>query len=231
MTEAAPTRVDRRRARTRAALISAAQVLLAEDRTNVSILEITQAADVGLGSFYNHFESKDDLFQAALYQVLDAHGALMDRVTAGIDDPAEVFARAFRLTGRLHRRLQGASLIMLHHGPELVFSDHGLGPRALRDITAARDAGRFTIGDPKLALVAAGGAILVLGALLHDEPDRSASEAADDLTTDLLRMFGVNPDEAAEICARPLPDLDELIEQAGLSTSTRPTRPFQTPSS
>ena len=30
------------------------------------ILEITQAADVGMGSFYNHFETKEQLFDAAV---------------------------------------------------------------------------------------------------------------------------------------------------------------------
>ena len=38
-------RLDRRKARTRAALIEAAQTLIAEGRTNVPVLEITQAAD------------------------------------------------------------------------------------------------------------------------------------------------------------------------------------------
>ncbi|RHW23377.1 TetR/AcrR family transcriptional regulator [Nocardioides immobilis] len=214
MSEQAASRLDRRRARTRAALIGAAQELLAEDRTNVSVLEITQAADVGLGSFYNHFDSKEELFQAAVDQVLEAHGELMDRVTEGIDDPAEVFARAFRLTGRLHRRLPGASRVMLHHGPELIMSDHGLAPRALRDIKAALEAGRFTTADPELALVAAGGAVLALGQLLHDQPDRDEAASADALTADLLRMFGLDAAEAEEICRRPLPDLDELIAPA-----------------
>ena len=59
-------RLDRRKARTRAALIRAAQTLIAEGRTNVPILEITQAADVGMGSFYNHFETKEQLFEAAV---------------------------------------------------------------------------------------------------------------------------------------------------------------------
>ena len=42
---------------------------------NVPILEITQAADVGMGSFYNHFDSKEQLFDAAVEDALDAHGA------------------------------------------------------------------------------------------------------------------------------------------------------------
>jgi AcrR family transcriptional regulator len=211
MSDQAPSRLDRRRARTRAALIEAAQAFLAEDRTNVSVLEITQAADVGLGSFYNHFESKEELYQAAVDQVLEVHGDLMDRVTEGIDDPAEVFARAFRLTGRLHRQLPGASKVMIHHGPGMILSERGLGPRALRDIKAAKKAGRFSIGDPELALVAAGGAVLGLGQLLLEQPDRDAAKAADELTADLLRMFGIDADEAREICRRPLPQLEELI--------------------
>jgi AcrR family transcriptional regulator len=31
----------------------------------VSIQEITEAADIGFGSFYNHFESKEQLFRTA----------------------------------------------------------------------------------------------------------------------------------------------------------------------
>jgi AcrR family transcriptional regulator len=211
MTAPAPSRLDRRRARTRAALIQAAQHLLAEDRTSVSVLEITTAADVGLGSFYNHFESKAQLFEVAVDEVLELHGGLMDQVTEGIEDPAEVFARAFRLTGRLHRLIPGASQVLLHHGAELILSDRGLGPRALRDITAAQQAGRFQVRDPELALVAAGGAILVLGLLLHSQPDRDAGQATDDLAEDLLRMFGMTTEEARDICGRPLPELDELL--------------------
>ena len=67
--------------RTRAALIGAAQSFMAAGKLNVPVLEITQAADVGMGSFYNHFDSKEQLFQAAINEVLDAHGALLDRLT------------------------------------------------------------------------------------------------------------------------------------------------------
>ena len=63
----APNRLDRRKALTRAALIAAAQGFLAEQgRTDVSIQEITEAADVGFGSFYNHFTSKVRGFAAAM---------------------------------------------------------------------------------------------------------------------------------------------------------------------
>ena len=57
----APTRrVDRRRARTRAALLKAGRTLLASrDVQGLSVDEIVAAADVAKGSFYNHFTDKD----------------------------------------------------------------------------------------------------------------------------------------------------------------------------
>ena len=78
--------------RTRAALIRAAQTFIAAGKLNVPVLEITQAADVGMGSFYNHFDSKEELFQAAVNEVLDELGAILDKLTGEGEDPAETFA-------------------------------------------------------------------------------------------------------------------------------------------
>lgn len=200
-------RLERRKQRTRAALIQAAQGFIAAGKLNVPVLEITQAADVGMGSFYNHFDSKEELFEAAVADVLDTHGALLDRLTESIEDPAETFACSFRLTGRLFRRRPQESRILIVSGLNLMGSERGLGPRALRDITEAAAAGRFTVEDPKLALAVAGGALLGLGKLLQDEPARDDATAADRVTEDVLRLFGVPADEAHEICTRPLPDV------------------------
>ena len=152
-------RLDRRKARTRAALIRAAQTLIAEGRTNVPILEITQAADVGMGSFYNHFETKEQLFEAAVEAVMDGYGQLLDDLTADIEDPAEVFACSFRLTGRLHRREPELSRVLLNNVLRLLSADNGLAPRARRDITAAVDAGRFDVEDLDVAVTMAAGAL------------------------------------------------------------------------
>jgi hypothetical protein len=88
-------------------------------------------------------------------------------------------------------------------------SERGLGPRALRDITDAAAAGRFTVDDPKLGMAVAAGALLGLGKLLQDEPERDDAAAADRVTEDVLRLFGLSADEAHEICTRPLPDIGE----------------------
>jgi len=215
MTEAQPAgdnRLERRKMRTRAALIRAGQTFVAAGKLNVPVLEITQAADVGMGSFYNHFDSKEELFQAAVNEALDELGAVLDKLTAEGEDPAETFARSFRLVGRLLRRRPETCKVLLNTGLKMLAADRGLAPRALRDITVGARAGRFTVDDPVLALSVAGGALMGLGQLLDDHPERDDREAADRVTRDVLVMFGLPADEATEICRRPLPDLDELTE-------------------
>jgi AcrR family transcriptional regulator len=183
-------------------------VFIAASKVNVPVLEITQAADVGRGSFYNHFGSKDELFKAAVADVLDAHGALLDQLTAPITDPAETFACSFRLTGRLFRRRPQETQILLANGLSLINSEHGLAPRALRDINAAIRAGRFTIDDADLALAVAGGALMGMGTLIRNQPDRDDAHTADKVTEDLLRIFGMSAKQALKLCQQPLPDLD-----------------------
>ncbi|MBB3600526.1 AcrR family transcriptional regulator [Mycolicibacterium sp. BK556] len=207
MTEAPINRLERRKQRTRMALIKAAQSMIAAGKLNVPVLEITQAADVGMGSFYNHFQSKEELFEAAVGDVLDSHGAVLDELTADIEDPAAVFACSFRLTGRFFRERPQESRILLDNAGALLSSDRGLAPRAMRDINAGIAAGRFHVDDPELALSVAAGALLGLGYLLQARPDRDAGATADAVTVDVLRLFGMSAADARKICSLPLPDM------------------------
>lgn len=216
-------RLERRKARTRAALLGAARTFIAEGRTNAPILEITQAADVGMGSFYNHFASKDELFQAAVEDALTVFGEALDRLSGGLDDPAAAFAQSFRLTGRLHRRHPELSKVLLHHGLSLTGPIKGLAPRAREAIGCGIDEGRFTVADPELALVVTAGAALSLAQLLHDRPERDDAAAADQVAEDLLRMLGVPAREAKELARLPLPSLDafDLAQSQELDTEER----------
>jgi len=205
--EVPANRLQRRKQQTRSALIRAAQGLIATGRFNVPILEITQAADIGMGSFYNHFATKEELFEAAVVDVLDRHGDILDELTGQLDDPAEIFASSFRLTGRFFRRRPQESTVLLANWQAALASERGLAPRALRDITAAVDAGRFVLDDPERALAVAGGLLMGLGVLLTGNPDRDAEQTTDAVAEDLLRLFGMSAREARKICARPLPEI------------------------
>ncbi len=196
----------RRRAHTRAALIGAAQQLLSEQRTQVPVLEITELADVGMGSFYNHFSSKEELFQAAIDDALDAYGDLLDNWSKELTDPAEVFARSFRLTGRLHRLAPDLSRVLLANGAAVANSSRGLAPRALRDIEAGMASGRFTISDARIGFLIVGGAAINLGQTVLNDPDADDAVVTDQVVYELLRMLGVPDHDAADIVSRPLPE-------------------------
>jgi AcrR family transcriptional regulator len=187
-------------------LVSAARQLLARDGgVDASIQEITDLADVGFGSFYNHFETKAELFDAAVAETLEEHGALLDELTSGLGDPAEVFAASVRLTVRLHKTHPQLAKIMANTGPAYLTSPAGLAPRALRDINNAKAAGRFDISDPTVALACAGGSILAVLHVMDGQPKTQIDRAADEVAANLLRMFGVPGDQAREIASRPLP--------------------------
>jgi AcrR family transcriptional regulator len=202
------TRVDRRRERTRAALIGAAQRFLAEGRTNVSIQDITDSADVGFGTFYNHFETKEQLFTEAVDAALDAYSELRDTAVEGIADPAAVFASSFRMTGRLQRRFPELVRVILHSGTGILSSDRGLAPRALADISAAIEAGRFTLQSAEQGLYMAGGTLLGLLQLLTDDASLDDAALTDDTTQRILVMFGLGKAEARKLCSRPLAGAD-----------------------
>lgn len=96
----------------------------------------------------------------------------------------------------------------------MISSEYGLGPRALRDIKHGCETGRFTIADPYPALLIVGGAALALGQAIHDHPESDDAILADQVTEDILRMFGVPPEDAAAICRSPLPSVVDPLEQA-----------------
>lgn len=100
-------RFERRRAATRDALVSAARQILAETGdTGVGIQAIADRADVGFGSFCAHFESKAELFDAAMSEALEEFGQVLDERLRGTGDPAELVAAGFRLTARTPTRIR-----------------------------------------------------------------------------------------------------------------------------
>ena len=199
-------RLDRRKARTRQALVNAAVQLITEGRgERASVQEITEAADIGFGSFYNHFASKEQLFEIASEEVLERWAHMLDVACAGLQDPAEVFTVSLRISGRLawtHPEIAG---FITGTGLELLEAERGLAPRALRDIRAGQAAGRFTVPDAEIALSAVAGGLLGLLRLHERHPERVAESAVDDLAEACLRLLGLRAAEARRLARRPLP--------------------------
>lgn len=212
-------RVERRKARTRAALIRAAQGLLASGNTNAPVLEITQAADVSNGSFYNYFDSKEELWQAAIDSALESAGDYLDSLTVDLDDAVEKFTQSFRLSGRLFRLEPELSRVLLNSEAAAFAAAGGLAPRSRRDIESAAAQGRFDVDDPDVALAIVAGSLLSMGRLLLAQPERDEAATVDGTTQRVLRALGISAEEAESLCSRELP----ISYRGGVHAAIDPT--------
>jgi AcrR family transcriptional regulator len=206
---ATSTRLDRRKARTRQALLDAAVRLIAEGRgERASVQEITEAADIGFGSFYNHFTSKEQLFAVASEELLERWAQMLDAACAGVEDSAEVFAICLRISGRLAWTNPDIAGLISGSGMELLDQPRGLAPRALRDIRAGHATGRFIVSDAEIALSAVAGGLVGLLRLHEIRPEQVEEGAVDDLAEACLRFLGLRASEARRLAQRPLPRVE-----------------------
>src|SRR5579859_3984476 len=89
------SRPDRRRVRTRGALVEAGVRLFSlRPIEAVSVDEITETADIAKGSFYNHFNDKDELAREVSRHVREEVEARVTAANEGVSDPADRVARA-----------------------------------------------------------------------------------------------------------------------------------------
>jgi AcrR family transcriptional regulator len=204
---AQPAPVDRqarRRERTRTRLVDAARLVFARQGVDATrINDITEEADVGFGSFYNHFDSKDAIVAAVVEQAAKEAGEANDRATAGLDDPAEVVAVAHRslIQSAIDDPSFGWLLVRLEISHDIVSA--ALGPYAARDLDRGIAAGRFEVDDRAAALIAAGGALFgVVRAVLQGHADETTAQHH---AAAVLRIFGLTPGEAAEVASRGFP--------------------------
>lgn len=207
-------RQERRRARTRAQLVAAATRLVAERGLGgVAMSDVTAAADLGTGTIYNHFPTYDALVEAVVSEALEDFGSRLDALTAGLDDPAVVFAVSLRhlvrravddpLWGRLLVRL-GAS------HPQLMAV---LGPRAARDLRAGMTTGRFVIDDLDIATACTFGSLTGVLHLVVTRAEPAGVDLGVAYAVAMLKMVGLDESDAREVASRPLPPAPEVVAE------------------
>lgn len=211
---AGDSRGARRKQATRNRLLDAAFRLMAERGSDaVSIKQITEAADVGLGSFYNHFESKGAIHAAVIEREYAAHGDRLDALVAAVDDLAEVVAISIRHTLRRaeQERVWGRFLVREGFSPANLTS--GLGARFLRDVRRGLESRRFEADDPAAAFMLCAGGVLSAVAMdllpesaaVIDGLEPTNGSRPERVAAAVLRVLGVPPDEAQTLANRPLP--------------------------
>jgi len=86
----ASNRFERRRARTRRDLLAAATRVLAEKGLHdTKVADIAAAADIGVGTFYLHFPTKEALFDAVVEDTVARLKATIDAARAAAPNPVE----------------------------------------------------------------------------------------------------------------------------------------------
>jgi AcrR family transcriptional regulator len=200
-------RRERRKLEARGRLLAATRQMIAEQgAAELKIADIAKAADVGFGTFYNHFESKDAIVEAVLAQVLAGAASAIGSFALEFADPAETASfsyRRFVLFAREEPEL--AAVLTKLPGADELF-EQSLLTYARETLERGRQSGRFAIEDLDLTLatVIAAGFAAIKGVLQN-----RVGEHADVVGAEMmLRSLGLPHTEAREIARRPLPTLD-----------------------
>lgn len=202
-------KTDRRRARTRAALLQAGQSLFAAQSVDaVSIDDIVAAADVAKGSFYNHFPDKEALAREIAVTVRAEAEAEVDLANAGVTEPASRMARGQAVFVRYAVRNpeRARAMMRLHAGATLPNAPMNRGLRA--DIEAGLAAGVFRGLTVETGLLMAMGMGMVgVTRVLEANGPADPQALSRDLNFGLLRGLGVAEDAARAISAAAVADI------------------------
>lgn len=188
------------------ALVHAARHCVAAEGPDVSIHDVAREAGVSVGTVYNHFESKNDLFAAAAVRSFVEFSGWAEPALAKIDDPALRLATFGRFMTRMPDTHVEHAHVIWHTqrfvwGPKYRESEEG---ELERDVRRGIEVGRF---DPHLMEAKI---TTILGAMLHFiglrilHP-RIPGKAGDDVIEIVMGVLGLPSKEAHEISHCRLP--------------------------
>jgi AcrR family transcriptional regulator len=200
-------RRERRKLEARERLLAAARGLIAtQGAGELRIADLTAAADLGFGTFYNHFDSKEAIIAAVLEDVLSSAATAIGSRALEFDDPAETASFSYRRFVRFAREEPDLAAVLINlTGAEDLF-ETALMPYARKTLERGRDSGRFHLEDLELCLTSiAAAAFAAIKGVLAGRVGPDADVIGAEM---MLRGFGVSAEEAREIAHRTLPDLD-----------------------
>lgn len=202
-------RPDRRRERTRGALLQAGRVLLASrDVDALSVDEIVAAADVAKGSFYNHFADKDVFAREIGAAVRRQAEEAVSRANADIADAAVRVARALCVFIRfaIEHRDSAQLLWRLNSGATIADAPVNRGLR--EEVLRAHHQRTFAALDVETSVLTIMGTVVI--SMRHVLEERAVSppqRIGAQMATGMLRALGVPSRRAASVAARAAEDL------------------------
>lgn len=204
ITPSTPSRSDRRRLASRAALVRATQELIASDGLSFSVQQVADRADVALATLYNHFPSKQDLVVTAAGDSADRVEAYLEERTADIADPLARLAMRGRLHGRLLASHPLEARVLLATAIEVAAMDSAMRGETLQLAQQVAESRDITADDVRLLGTIAYATNQHLMAHQLSDPAHGTGDV-DRLVALLMRMAGLPPDEADALAHGPLP--------------------------
>jgi AcrR family transcriptional regulator len=199
------SRSDRTRMRTKTKLVFAAQTVMARvgvDRATIA--EIASEADVGFGSFYNHFDSKEEIALAVFKLQTEDLGKVLDMAHEEIADVALIVSYVQRLIIRKAHVDPVWGWFIVRTESALPQMQNTFKERATATLRAGVRDRRFSIPDVDTAVaITLGGLIAVIRNMLtNDLPDSVGTKFAELM----LRLYGISAKEAGSLACHPLPN-------------------------
>jgi AcrR family transcriptional regulator len=197
------SRVARRKEQARQRLVrAAAQIIVSKGTEGLWLREIADLADVGFGSFYTHFDSKEELIAAVVKDTVQSLSAPVVAQSAQAADPAEAAAGAHRWFIRLAATDPRTAQLIVNLDRADVMLELVVDQNARELLARGMESGRFRAMDVETTLAfVVGATIAVMRGVLEGRLDSTADIASAEA---FLGVLGVDPSSAAEIARREL---------------------------
>jgi AcrR family transcriptional regulator len=202
-------RRDRRKAEARRRLLDAARQLIADGGVKgLRISDVTEYADLGFGTFYTYFDTKDALIEAVVAEALTRLASTIGGAALECSDPAEAASVSYRrfLRFGVDEPQLARVLVELDRAGDIFES--AITPWARETLERGASSGRFDVSNIELSLTTvAASALAAIRAILAGRLDPGAATESSGAEM-MLRGFGLDADAARTIAHRELPPLE-----------------------
>ncbi len=206
MTKPAETKVLPKRARTRKKLLTAARGLVhSKDIENVAIVDITRAAGVATGSFYNYFPNKGAIVSAIIEDFERVFSENLETHRLHLKDPAMRLSVTLKYYFKQSQENEAWRNFITNAG----LSDQRVlvqpSQQCYEDISIGMRGGRFKSDNAAITVSLITGMATHVGLEIHR--GNLPRSAVTETVRHVLRMLGL-PDIAAKAFAdAPIPDI------------------------
>lgn len=168
-----------------------------------TIADITEAADLGFGSFYNHFASKEEIAREVFRLRAAELVTELDNVFVRVQDPVLAAGFVQRWFVERGRRDPVWGWFVIHADAALDIVEATFKQVILADLKRITELGRFNI--PSLDAAATITQVAIIENMRRQLEGNADARAESEMVEALLRMYGVPPDEAHAVAFAPLP--------------------------